>query len=241
MRTTPRTLSGMRLAPRGAGRVAPARVDGARGRHGDDARTGEEALPRHSRVCHQAALQGQGARPAAGNGRRYLPVRAGGQGRSARHALRPAGGRLRSSSGPGTPPAPVASPASAAGRPTPGRRPAPALPASSPRRATSTATSRPTGTSTTRRSPPGCPAGQPSSPAQAPRPGPRSSAPSARPSSAASSLGTSSRRPEPGGQGVAQSGIGAFSHPGDVAVGPDQHGAGSGDLRRAPEAPTRPS
>src|ERR1700709_2741940 len=40
---------------------------------------------------------------------------------------------------------------------------------------------------------------------------------------------TLSRRPEPGGQRFGESGVGSVSDPGDVSVGPDQHGGGSGD------------
>ena len=45
--------------------------------------------------------------------------------------------------------------------------------------------------------------------------------------------------PEPGSQRVAQSGICAVSHPGDISVGPNQHGGGSGDrakYRKLPQA-----
>ena len=45
-------------------------------------------------------------------------------------------------------------------------------------------------------------------------------------------------RPEPGRERVGQPRVGQVARPGDVAVGPDQHGRGRGDRRRAPEAPT---
>ena len=47
--------------------------------------------------------------------------------------------------------------------------------------------------------------------------------------------------PEPGGQRVGEAGVGSVTDPGDVPVGPDQHGRRSGDRRRGPAAPTAPS
>ena len=47
---------------------------------------------------------------------------------------------------------------------------------------------------------------------------------------------------EPGGEGVTQSRIRAVPHPGDISVGPDQHGGGSGDRaehRKLPHAGVR--
>jgi hypothetical protein len=38
-----------------------------------------------------------------------------------------------------------------------------------------------------------------------------------------------SRRSEPGGQRFGESEVGSVSDPGDVSVGPDQYGSGSGD------------
>ena len=46
------------------------------------------------------------------------------------------------------------------------------------------------------------------------------------------------RRPEPGSERLGEPAVAPVAHPGDVAVGPDQHGARGGDRRRAPGAPT---
>src|ERR1700736_2310038 len=48
-----------------------------------------------------------------------------------------------------------------------------------------------------------------------------------------------SRRSEPGGQRFRESEVGSVSGPGNVSVGPDQHGSGSGDRakhRKLPQA-----
>src|SRR5436190_10915007 len=45
------------------------------------------------------------------------------------------------------------------------------------------------------------------------------------------------RRSEPGGQRVGEPRVGEVSYPGDVSVGPDQHGRRSGDLSQHGELP----
>src|ERR1700722_908412 len=42
---------------------------------------------------------------------------------------------------------------------------------------------------------------------------------------------------EPGSQGATQSGLGAVPHPGDISVGPDQHGSGSRDRAKYRKLP----